>query len=100
MQARTEIRSPSPAAATIAGDGVSPAASAAASGSPPGSAAATARAEAGRARGSCAMQRTITRSTKGSISLTCEETLASGGRRESSKARLPVNISYSTTPSE
>ena len=36
----------SPAAATISGDGVSPAASAAASGSPPGSAAATASAEA------------------------------------------------------
>ena len=35
-----------PAAATISGDGVSPAASAAASGSPPGSAAATARADA------------------------------------------------------
>ena len=40
-----------PAAATISGDGVSPAASAAASGSPPGSAAATASADAGRASG-------------------------------------------------
>ena len=41
----------SPAAATISGEGVSPAASAAASGSPPGSAAATCAAEAGRADG-------------------------------------------------
>ena len=40
----------SPAAATISGDGVSPAASAAASGSPPGSAAATASADAGAGR--------------------------------------------------
>ena len=40
----------SPAAATISGDGVSPAASAAASGSPPGSAAATASAERGPRR--------------------------------------------------
>ena len=49
----TAGRSPpsSPAAATISGEGVSPAASAAASGSPPGSAAATASAEAGRSRG-------------------------------------------------
>ena len=39
---RGESPSPTPAAATISGDGVSPAASAAASGSPPGSAAATA----------------------------------------------------------
>ena len=40
-----------PAAATISGDGVSPAARAAASGSPPGSAAATASADAGPPRG-------------------------------------------------
>ena len=48
-----------PAAATISGDGVSPAASAAASGSPPGSAAATASAEAGRALGIRLRQRMI-----------------------------------------
>ena len=48
---RGERPSPSPAAATISGDGVSPAASAAASGSPPGSAAATASAERGRCAG-------------------------------------------------
>src|ERR1035441_2166246 len=59
----TRIRRPvpSPAAATISGDGVSPAASAAASGSPPGRAAATARAEAGRAAGSGPPQGRITR---------------------------------------
>ena len=55
----------SPAAATISGDGVSPAASAAASGSPPGSAAATASAEAGRCAGSGSRQRRIARSIAG-----------------------------------
>ncbi len=56
----------SPAAATISGEGVSPAASAAASGSPPGSAAATASAEGGRWRGSRSRQRSTARSTAGS----------------------------------
>jgi len=62
-----------PAAATISGEGVSPAAMAAASGSPPGSAAATCAAEDGRCAGSFSMQRRIARSTAGSISLTSME---------------------------
>src|SRR5258708_35125545 len=61
-----ETAVPSPASATISGDGVSPAASAAASGSPPGSAAATERAEDGRRAGSASRQRRMTRSTFGS----------------------------------
>src|ERR1035438_7854477 len=69
---------PSPAAATISGDGVSPAASAAASGSPPGRAAATARADAGRAAGSTSRQRRITRSTAGSMSRTSVEGVSGG----------------------
>jgi len=80
---RTEMDSDSPAAATISGEGVSPAASAAA----------TARALGGRWRGSSSRQRAITRSTAGSMSLTSVETLGGAVRRESSKARLPVNIS-------
>ena len=62
-----------PAAATISGDGVSPAARAAASGSPPGSAAATASAEAGRSAGSCSRHLRITRSIAGSRSRTTDE---------------------------
>ena len=65
--------SPTPAAATISGEGVSPAASAAASGSPPGSAAATCVAEDGLCAGSFSMQRRITRSTAGSMSLTTDD---------------------------
>ena len=64
--ARIDKRSVSAAAATISGDGVSPAASAAASGSPPGSADATAMADEGRRAGSCSRQRRITRSIAGS----------------------------------
>ena len=56
---RSGTASMRPAAATIAGDGVSPAASAAASGSPPGSAADTAIALAGRSAGSRERQRWI-----------------------------------------
>ena len=63
----------SPAAASISGDGVSPAASAAASGSPPGSAAATASADPGRCAGSRSRQRRITRSIAGSRSRTIDE---------------------------
>ena len=62
---RRRGRRPSPAAATISGEGVSPAATAAASGSPPGSIASTARAEAGRAAGSSSRHCRITRSTAG-----------------------------------
>jgi hypothetical protein len=60
----------SPAAATISGDGVSPAASAAANGSPPGSAADTCNAEMGRFAGSFSRHRSITRSISGSRSRT------------------------------
>ena len=66
----TGMASASPAAATMSGEGVSPAARAAATGSPPGSAAATDSAEAGRLRGSGARQRRMTRSTAGSMSFT------------------------------
>src|SRR5262245_57718441 len=69
------------AAATISGDGVSPAARAAARGSPPGSAAATSIAEEGRLDGFFSRQRRITRSTFGSISFTCEEGLLGGVSR-------------------
>ena len=61
---------PSPAAATISGDGVSPAANVAASGSPPGSAAATASAEAGRRSGSGSRHRRMMWSIAASIALT------------------------------
>jgi len=71
--ARDENPSLDPEAATIPGDGVSPAASAAASGSPPGSAAATCATELGRARGSFSRQRMITRSTTGSMSRVISE---------------------------
>ena len=62
-------RSPSfdPDAATISGEGVSPAAIAAASGSPPGNASASCATDAGRAFGSRSMQRRMRRSTTGSI---------------------------------
>ena len=64
-----------PEAATISGDGISPAASAAAIGSPPGRATATARADAGRRSGSFSRQRSMIRSTAGSMSLTWLDTL-------------------------
>jgi hypothetical protein len=92
----------SPAAATISGDGVSPAASAAASGSPPASAAATAIADDGRRAGSLSRQRTITRSTAGSMSGIRVDGLVEGeesrdrAKRSASialNAALPVNIS-------
>src|SRR5205085_1359862 len=57
-----------PAAATISGDGVSPAANAAASGSPPGSAACTLSGVGGRFAGSGSKQQRITFSTAGSTS--------------------------------
>jgi len=61
-------RNPSfnPDAATISGEGVSPAAIAAASGSPPGSATANCATDPGRERGSRSMHRRIRRSTTGS----------------------------------
>ena len=83
---RSALRSP--AAATISGDGVSPAASAAASGSPPGSAAATASAEGGRCAGSRSRQRRITRSTAGSRSL-----------HDATTARVTASLSCSRTSS-
>ena len=57
--ARTESASLERAAATICGDGVTPAASASASGFPPGSEAATASADEGRSCGANSMQRSI-----------------------------------------
>src|SRR5438132_7393474 len=60
-------------AATISGEGVSPAASAAAIGSPPGSAAATCNADEGRSSGSFRRQRSITFSIDGSRPLTISE---------------------------
>jgi hypothetical protein len=97
------LRPPSgPAAATISGDGVSPAAKAAASGSPPGSAAATASAEVGRWVGSLSRQRRMTRSTAGSSPetwvvgivgvLSCWRRINSAADG-ASNARLPVNSS-------
>ncbi len=62
-----------PAAATISGEGVSPAANAAANGSPPGSAAPTLKAERGRCEGSRSRQRRMARSTAGSKFLTTLE---------------------------
>ncbi len=85
----------SPDAATISGDGVSPAASAAAIGSPPGSAIATFNADEGRLRGSVSRQRRITRSIVGSRSLTSEVGVVC-----ESPGRRPVNISCNTRPSE
>ena len=61
-----EIAPRPPAAATISGEGVSPAASAAASGSPPGNAAATCATDDGRCAGSFSRHLRITRSTAGS----------------------------------
>ena len=92
------IRPTSPASATICGDGVSPAASAAASGSPPGSPPAPRRRAAGAGSGS--RQRRMTRSTAGFRPETCDDGF-DGVRvlRRSGKARLPVNSSYSTSPS-
>ena len=82
-------------AATISGDGVSPAASAAAIGSPPGSAIATFSADDGRRFGSSSRHLRIKRSTAGSRSLTRSVGLVCVPVR-----RLPVNISYKTRPSE
>ncbi len=103
-QATAGLSAPvSPAAATISGEGVSPAAMAAARGSPPGNAAATAFADAGRLAGSGSRQRRMARSVAGSIPATWLERLF--GRRVSrcicsisaalpaSKARRPVNSS-------
>lgn len=98
-----------PAAATILGEGVSPAARAAARGSPPGSAADTASADAGRRAGSFSKQRRIARSTAGSISVMIVDGwvgLISRCNRTSSEtvaalnAAFPVNISYRTKPRE
>jgi hypothetical protein len=99
---------PSPAAATISGEGVSPAANTAASGSPPGKAAATARADPGRRDGSGSRQRRSAASIAGSIVLTT----ADGAVRSpvsycatrsptvfATNARRPVNSSYITRPS-
>ena len=100
----------SPAAATISGDGVSPAASAAASGSPPGSAAATASADPGRSVGIAfeapedhALDRRIEiahdrRGRRSCVPLSLQL------RRDRSAswlrtARRPVKISKSTRPS-
>ena len=91
-----------PEAATISGDGVSPAASAAASGSPPGNAAATASAEAGRSAGSLSRQRRIARSVASSIpstsrvggnGLSCSRSLSISAVVLAVKAVLPVNSS-------
>ncbi len=84
----------SPEAATISGEGVSPAASAAAIGSPPGSAIATFSADEGRLRGSASRHRRITRSIVGSRSFTSVVGVACD-----SPGRFPVNISCSTRPS-
>src|SRR6202522_3714805 len=65
----------SPDAATICGEGVSPAARAAANGSPPGRLAATARADDGRCEGSGSRQRRMALSTAGSSSFTSEDGL-------------------------
>jgi hypothetical protein len=107
-QATIGRRSPTaPAAATISGDGVSPAASAAASGSPPGSEAITAWAEGGRLFGSSSRQRAITRSTAGSMSRTMLDTLGVFVEARllmiscsvPSYRRRPVNISKKIRPS-
>ncbi len=99
----------SPAAATISGDGVSPAAIAAARGLPPGKAAATCIAERGRDAGSFSRQRRITRSTAASISGVSLEGGVGCSRkclaRQSetllaSQGRLPVYSSNKTIPSE
>src|SRR5579863_1598 len=103
----------SPAAATICGEGVSPAANAAASGSPPGKAAATLSTFAGRAEASVSRQRRITFSTIGSRSFTTDDGLLGPGRLGvlpsrslagaddfSVKARFPVKTSYNTRPNE
>ena len=91
------------AAATISGDGVSPAASAAASGSPPGKAAATCNADAGRFAESRSRQRKMTGSMSGSSSgtssprlvgvLSLRRSRSNSGNVDASKARLPVNTS-------
>ena len=68
MEYRSGIPAVCPCAATISGEGVSPAASAAASGSPPGSATITASALGGRFSGSGSRHRRMTFSTAGSTS--------------------------------
>lgn len=98
--ARTERAPVSSDAATISGDGVSPAASASASGSPPGSARATASADCGRLAASGSRHFAIRRSTAGSTSLITLAALGTAVRSRVSNARLPVNISKSTRPSE
>lgn len=98
---RNGTASSPPAAATISGEGVSPAASAAASGSPPGNDMATAMAEAGRCAGSFSRQRRMARSTAGSVPampVTLSGRVLLSVRMRSatllaSKARLPVKIS-------
>ena len=91
-----------PAAATISGDGVSPAASAACNGSPPGKEWATASALAGRSTGSLSRQRRIARSTTGSSpSMKSEGVVgvdsicicASSAGDSARKGRRPVNSS-------
>ncbi len=98
VHATTGRSAPSPpAAATISGEGVSPAAIAAARGSPPGSAAATSDAVAGRFSGSLSRQRRMARSTAGSMS----ETWLDGVRgvvcsrtRRNSVSVLPENAAF------
>jgi hypothetical protein len=98
-----------PAAATIWGDGVSPAAKAAASGSPPGKAAAMTTADWGRRFGSGSRHRSITRCTSGAslapdplvvsvcATVCCAERLA--WTSLPCCTRSPVNNSNSTSPS-
>ncbi len=75
-------------AATICGEGVSPAARAAAIGLAPGIAIATLSADEGRRLGSSSRHRRMTRSMAASRFLTRSE-----GLDEESPRRLPVNIS-------
>jgi hypothetical protein len=103
VQARAGESAPSPpAAATIWGDGVSPAASSAASGSPPGSPSSTCAADRGRNDGSDSRQRRMIRSTTGSRSEACrlrevggvsERTRFHPARVSASCGCFPVNSS-------
>jgi hypothetical protein len=80
-------------AATISGDGVTPARIAAAIGSTPGSACATAMADAGRRCGSSFRHARTRRSMAGGSSMTTSEGAVTGPRAVPLKTRTPVKIS-------
>src|SRR5215470_308240 len=102
-EAPADMATDPPAAATVSGDGVSPAATAARKGLPTGSAAATSDAEDGRSSAFGARQQLMMRSITGSKPLMMLDSRTGDGRfwskvLENGNAWCPLNNSYMTRP--